>query len=439
MPLFESPLQRAVVGVLAVFLVSAGMFAAFGGDTDASVPEPIGQNAAEKYAEIDGVSATVTTEFEGPNSSSRIVMAVKERPGTQYTYQRTVEGTGNDTEIYVNGSAMWMYDRDAGTATRQSLPDQLESQGSTGDQLDDIFARINERRGVTDGDDADDRGVSPLPVVASPASTGPSVDRPPANATDYDVSYLGTDAVDGRETHVVRINGTLAGGNATDLGVTNVTQTLWIDAERFYPLKYDQRFRLNDEHYEINMTYENVTFDPGFDESTFEFDPPENVTVEEQSLPETTSHDSREALAAASTMRVPDPDLPSDFEPEGFRRTAGSYRSVSLEYANATAEISVTKMNRTAANGSDDAERVTVDGRTVRYSEFGSVRMATWECEERRYSVLGRNASRSLVLDVAATVECERADGQERIDSEYAMKATPSSWSSRTSRVNPGR
>ncbi|WP_135822569.1 LolA family protein [Halostella litorea] len=416
MPLIESPLQRAAVGVLAVFLVSAGMFAAFGGDTGASEPEPIGENASAAYAGIDGVSATVVSEVEGPNTSSRTEMVVKERPGTQYVYQRTLEGSANGTEIYSNGSVMWIYDRGAGTATRQTLPDNAGNTTTTGERLDDIFARINEQRGVADGDGGE-RGVSPLPVVASPAtSTGP-VERPPSNATDYDVTYLGTDAVDGRETHVVRINGTLSGGNVSTSSMTNVSQTVWIDAKRFYPLKYHQSFTLNGDPYEVRMTYENVTFDPGFDDSAFEFDPPENVTVERQTLPETTTYDSRGALAAAAEMRVPDPDPPAGFSADGYRRTVGEYRSVSLEYTNGTGEISVTKTNRTPGSHADDAERVEVDGRTVWYSEFGATRTVSWECGGHRYSVFGQDVDRSDVLDVAATVDCG-GDGQPRSDSE---------------------
>ncbi len=429
MPFIESPLQRAIVGIFAVFLISAGVFVAFGGDTGASETKPIGENASEKYAQIDGVAATVTSEFEGPNTSEQSVMVTKERPGTQKLYQRTVDDSRNETEIYTNGSVMWLYDRDAGEAIRQELPEQMERSSRTQDQLDDIFARINEQRGAAEADDTDDtdRGVSPLPVVSSPQSTTASIETPAADETDYEVTYLGTGTVDERKTHVVRINGTLAAGNGSSLGMTNMTQTLWIDAERYFPLKYHQRWWMNGDRYETRVTYSNVTFDPGFDESTFEFDPPENVTVTEQSFPETTTYDSREALAEAAEMTVPDPDPPSGFEPETFRRLSGAYRSVSISYTNGPSELTVTKMNRTTSGGLSDAERVSVDGRTVQYTEFGSVQIAVWECGGRRYSVTGRNASRSAVLGVTASVDCERATDQARSDNEYAMNATPRS------------
>jgi len=437
MPLVESPLQRAVVGVFAVFLVSAGMFAAFGGDTDASEPEPIGGNAAETYAAIDGVSATVTTEFEGPNSSSRTVMAVKERPDSQYLYQRTIEGPGNRTSIYANGSTMWLYDRDADTATRQELPAALGNGTSTGERVADIFAAINAQRDATDGD-PDERGVSPLPVVSGPATAEPPVGGPSQNATEYDVTYLGTDTVDGRETHVVRINGTLSGANASSL-LTNVTQKLWIDADRYYPLKYDQRYWIDGERYRVEMTYSNVTFDPGLTNATFRFDPPPNVTVEERVVPESTTYESRGALALAAEMSVPDPTPPPGFEPDAFRRTTGEARSVELVYANATAELSVTKSNRTGVVAIDDETREVVDGREVSYDELGGLAFAAWECDGYRYSVYGENVSKPVLLDVVATVECGDGGSQERIDREYAMNTTPSSWSSLTSRVKPER
>ncbi|WP_162991499.1 LolA family protein [Halostella salina] len=436
MPLTESPLRRAVVGVFAVFIIAAGLFAAFGGDTGASEPAPIGENASEQYAAIDGISATVTTEFEGPNSSSRTVMAVKERPDSQYLYQRTIEGPGNRTSIYANGSTMWLYDHDAGTATRQELPDTLGNGTSTGERVEDIFARINDKRGVSDVEDPNP-GVSPLPVVSGPATTEPPVGEPSRNATEYDVTYLGTDTVDGRETHVVMLNGTLSGGNSSLL--TNVTQKLWIDAERYYPLKYDQRYWIDGEQYRVRMTYSNVTFDPGLTDATFEFEPPENVTVERQTLPETTTYESRTALAAAAEMSVPEPRPPSGFEPDTFRRTSGEIRSVEVAYANATAEVSVTKSNRTGIVEITEENRAVADGRPVSYDELGGLNFAAWECGGHRYSVYGENVSKSTLLDVVATVECGESGDQERIDREYAMKTTPSSWSSLTSRVKPGR
>jgi len=49
---------------------------------------------------------------------------------------------------------------------------------------------------------------------------------------------------------------------------------------------------------------------PGLADSTFEFDPPANATVETLDVPKTTTYDSVRALRSNAEMAVPTPELP---------------------------------------------------------------------------------------------------------------------------------
>lgn len=411
----QTPLQRAAVAVAVVCLATAGVYVVFGGDAETATDGPIGENASERYESIDGVSANVTIVMETPNESDRIAMRLKQRPGTQYVYQRVYNGSDEYREIYSNGSVMWQYDPQKREATRMTLDNRSFEQGDMGAQLDELFAQID----ADDGDrDGPKRGVSPLPEPPGPVTSDPAVGTvAPPNATEYDVSYLGTETVDGRETHVVEIDGTLQGRG--EMMMSNVTQTLWIDAERYFPLKYYQTWDRPGGTYEITQTFSDVTFDPGLEDSEFEFEPPENVTVKERAYPSVESYDSRDELAADAEMPVPDPDLPDDFSLERGRLVNGSAQSVSLTYANDTAEVVVSVQNATYEE-SGNGEEITVNGRNGTYSEFGDTGVASWTCGDRTYSVMGEALTRSFVIGVAESIDCanESAAAVQRVGDE---------------------
>jgi outer membrane lipoprotein-sorting protein len=420
MSVTESPLQLAVLAVVAACLVTAGAFLAFGGDEQTAAPEPVGQNASERYSSVDSVSANVTTVFRGPNETTRTEMVVKMRPGTGYFYQRVIDHeTLGTREIYANGSVLSIYDPEENEVTRLNGYSEQTVSGNMSERLGKLFSEINEQRGASDGDGSEE-SVSPLPSLPADTTTsGPADNASAANVAEYDVTYLGTDTVDGRDAHVVRID-----GEFRDRGpeVSHLTQTLWIDTEWYVPLRNHQEWESNGETYELESTYSNVEFNAGLDDSTFEFERPEDATVIEQEVLET-EYGSPDELRASAAMTLPTPDLPSDFSFQEASRTAGTVRTLSMTYENDSARIIVSKQNSTEVRTRDYAERITVDGRTVRYTSVRAAHIASWDCGGDRYTVLGRGISRSMLLDVVASVECEtsgeeRTGGQERRESE---------------------
>lgn len=119
----------------------------------------------------------------------------------------------------------------------------------------------------------------------------------------YDLEYRGTDEVADRETHVLDVepkNESVETGISVLVGDSTyvfaletvdveseaefrvVEHTVWIDTEYNYPLKEEIVWEGAD-GVRVTMTerFESVTFNSGLGDETFDFEPPDNATVEE--------------------------------------------------------------------------------------------------------------------------------------------------------------
>jgi outer membrane lipoprotein-sorting protein len=392
----------AVVAI-AVVLVAAGVVAATGfltAPTAGPVEEqPIGTDAAEQYASIDGFSATKTTVVERGGETSRAVTDVRRRPGTDHRREAVRTAADRKYELAVsNGSTTWLYDSDADAVKRFSAT-SAASANARGEQLQRLFARLNVTDPSASASASASPAISPLPVV--PSSSGPAtgVNESATARTAHALTYDGTTTVDERTAYVLRIE------PRDDDAAGAYRQTLWVDAERFLPLKQRTAWTDDGENVSVTTTYTNVTFDPGLPDSTFTFDPPANASVETLDVPETTTYESVRALRADAEMSVPAPDLPPSFDLTYASHTTGGVRGVGLAYANATARITVATYNRTLPVDDGD-RRVTVGDRTAEVS-VGPTSSVSWNCGEYRHTVRGEGVPVSLLVEVAGSVQCE--------------------------------
>ncbi|SEW03543.1 LolA family protein [Halobacterium jilantaiense] len=378
----------AVLAVLSLVVLAAA-FVAFG-TPGASSGAPIGDDAGDTYEAIDGVDATRTTVLQRGGDIQRTVASVQLRPGSSHRRVEVLETTDRRHEVLVeNDSTVWMYDRDASKVTRFSVSGPVV--GPTfGDRVERLFERLN----VTAADDsATVDGVSPLPVVPQSAA-GPTATT---DAAGLRLSFEGTASVDGREAYVLELS---APGSESD----TFQQTLWVDTQRFFALQRQTSWTADSQRMTVTTTYENVTFDPGLDEGTFTFDPPENATVETLETPERTAYASAEQLRAATNISVPDPDVPASLRLTAATQTTGEVDGVGLRYVNDTASVSVAKYDRTFPPRGD--REVTVAGQDAAVS-FGSTTSVSWNCGEYRYTVRGSGVSVEALLAVAESVGCE--------------------------------
>ncbi|GAB7017932.1 LolA family protein [Halostagnicola bangensis] len=203
-----------------------------------------------------------------------------------------------------------------------------------------------------------------------------------------------------------------AGGESTSAGLTDDPERteLWLDREHFFPVKYE--FETADGGY--TMEYQDLTFDPDIADEKFEYEPPENATVEEINLPSRTEFDTVGQADLAVDFDVEAPT----YEPESYdletvsvsKHEAENRTNVRSSYA--TADDSLLSVEAT-----DDPDAFAFDGESIqignrtgtidRMESIETVRL-TWTCGDIGYYVGGpQDLGEETVVSVAESISCE--------------------------------
>jgi outer membrane lipoprotein-sorting protein len=403
----QSP-GRLVLVIAVVLVASVGVTVALTtleGDsssgTAAGRPVLAG-NASAQLAGLDGLTATRETIVRRGNETTRTVERVRLDLRHGRLRARTLSGPGEVDLRVSNGSVRWLYNRSSNTVTR------LDREGSVADpdnreRIPRLLEQLRRADGPTTASATTPTpGVEPLPAVPAAASSGRRSAEPAGTSRGaYGVSLVGNSSVGGRSTYVVEIGQDREGAGP----VANYTQTLWLDAERHYPLQRRTAWTQGGERTVITTTYRNVTFNPTFETSTFEFEVPPNATVDVPETPDQRRYDTVAALRAAANMSVPGPGVPESFVLARATRTTGRVTSVGARYVNATAVLEVAKL-RPVYPTTTEGERVTVAGRNATYRNLGPEQTVVWNCDGAQYKVSGQGLPRSVMLGVAASVGC---------------------------------
>jgi hypothetical protein len=233
--------------------------------------------------------------------------------------------------------------------------------------------------------------VEPLPVV--PQERAEST----RGAATYSVTYAGNETVGDRETYVIRITPRAESGGS-------YSQTIWIDTALLYPLKRQTTWRDGGVRTELTTTYTDVSFESTVESGTFRPEIGPNTTVETADTPETTTYRRRRALSQATSLRVPDPELPPSYELTYATRTTGGISGVGLRYVNRTSEVTVSKYNFTYQLDEPD-DRTRVDGKPATIS-YGGTTAISWNCDSYRYTVRGNGLRTAQLVSIARSVGC---------------------------------
>lgn len=405
MPSDALPTYALLVGILVVAVV-AGLVTFLPADSGAQA-QPVGHNASDRLAALDGVNATVVTTIDRENTTNRTVQQLSIRPSTG-EMRATSESANGSTLIVSNGSVTWTFDRGAGEVTRIETGDSGGLAGQQGERIERLFARLNISQSAPERSERIPASaeIAPLPVVPTGQHSGGATPTGDAQ-TDFGLRYEGTDTIDGREVYVLTIS---TPDDQPGRMFENYTQTMYVDTEWFLPLSTHTEWTLDGEPVEVRTVYRNVTVNPGFDDELFNFEPPENATVEQFDDFQTGSYDSRSALRENVSLSVPDPDIPASYNLDIARSTTGTVRSVSLQYSNETSQLVVSKAevtNATNESSGDSGESVSIGGTEGTYQRFGQSEIVSWTCDGYRYSVTGTDLSRAMLIEVAESMRCE--------------------------------
>jgi outer membrane lipoprotein-sorting protein len=187
-----------------------------------------------------------------------------------------------------------------------------------------------------------------------------------ANDSLWTYEYLGTETVDGQETHAIEVN-----NQSTDPGGdTRKIATMYVDTETYFPVQYDSGSR--SEGFNSTVTYENVTLGEAIPDARFELDVPTDID-QPSSTPDVDIEPfgSYEEFPPEGALSIPAASLPGGYAFEsGVTLTTADRTSAIVSYTDGENHLSVHtdagSMDTTGYETSNAWERIEV-GETVGY------------------------------------------------------------------------
>ncbi|SEO45473.1 Outer membrane lipoprotein-sorting protein [Halogranum amylolyticum] len=371
------------VALPAVLWTSGGAI----GDTSPSVDA----NVTERYRSVDTLTGTQTVVMRTNDTvTSRNVADVTLVPGTDQRRVRFRNASDRQYELQVsNGSTLWLHDTDRNAVTAIEL---------TGPPTEGTATRLQQlvaAAGLTDDAGRPQSvGVSPLPALPRHAGVTPQSD---ANSS-YAVEFVETDTVGGRDAYVLDVS------SAANRSEAHYRQRLWVDAERFYPLRQQTAWIDDGTRRSVTTTYTNVTFDAQVSADAFRPEVDADTTVRRPDTPDTEWYRSSADLEAQSSISVPEPTVPPAFELVYATRTTGRIDGVGLRYAADGRDLTVAKFSYTLDIDPDERD-VTIDGRPATF-DYGPTTSLSWNCNGYGYTVRGTGVEADRLTEVARSVDC---------------------------------
>jgi len=403
--------------------LSSGSFT-FEMPEDAALVTPdLGTDASDRLDALNSISATNTMRLTGldingtslENDTYRTVQRVRTRFETGEQRLEMLSSTDRyssaGADLFVsNGTVTWVYDRTANNVTilRGDTTGNIERRG---ERIERLFAQLNRTR-ATPADEPvtiPNPGLSPTPGLDGSGRVAAS--PPTSDQSRYGVSFGGVETVDGRPAYVLEIAAIDTNGTASS-SLRNYSQTMWLDTEYFFPLKQRSQFESGNDTITSVTTYTNVSVNLEFDDELFEFEPPANATVSVPELSLGQNYEQRSAIEVNATVPVPDPPVPQDFQLSRGRTSSTEFAErVSLIYTNETSQLQVTvyEFNQSfGGNGpyNTTGETVELGNRTGTYTQSGLYQSVSWSCNELEYSISGQAVSKSLLVEIARSIEC---------------------------------
>ncbi|MFB6250499.1 MAG: outer membrane lipoprotein carrier protein LolA [Halobellus sp.] len=382
------PLDRRPVVVLLFLAIALSLvFWPSGGAIPGGDPQ-VSANVSERYRSIDSLTATRSVVIRENATTTHTVADVTLIPGTDRERIRFRDGGPARYERRIsNGSVLWLYDSD-----RQNLT-VVELAGTPTAVMPARIQRLVAAAGLTDAAGQPQQPtVAPLPVV--PRGSHP---RPEATRV-YRVEYVETAPVGDRTAYVLSV---APATNRSDVGYR---QRLWIDTERFYPLRTQTTWNESGTRRSVTTTYTNVTFDTSISAGTFRPDVGSNVTINRLETPDTEWYRSVDRLTEQTTVTVPQPSVPPAFSLTYATRTTGRVQGVGLRYTADGRRLTAAKYNFTYALDEGEAD-LSIDGQPATLDR-GPTTSLSWSCEQYRYTVRGTGVEIDQLVDTGRSIGC---------------------------------
>jgi outer membrane lipoprotein-sorting protein len=379
-------MTRARTGLvlLAVALALALAGCQVGPTSPGSPSVPDGEDAAAAYDDLGNVTGDLQVNVTSGDRTNRSTLRFTAEVGTRNVRQRVLEPDSHRGNAFVSNDAYyWRYNDSRDVAARYAhTAETFESTFGAGEDdfgafLEAAFDAANESEGTVS--DLPEVGVGPAPTVAAGEDATP-VRSPTANVSEFVVSYEGTTTVRGERTHVLAVEP----ANPDAAAASNLTVTYYVDRERFFPVRVERTATIDGDPWSHVMTFSNLTYDANVSAETYEYEPEESTNVVDYATG-VVRFPTPEALAANTSVPVPEPTVPEGFE---FAYAAGIDLNVTggqVLYAN---ESTVLVAGRYVDDGivqpreREGAENTTVDGHRALYVDLGRTKAVYVYCED---------------------------------------------------------
>lgn len=362
---------------------------ALAGCLDRSEPDSdrLVQDALETRLAMTDLSARRTLTIETPEQTTERVEEVRERPPGEIR-REVVDSTDDaapEGSVVVRArNATWTYDPVTGDVVHRHHPNRVVA-----DRTRMVLENLSE---------------------------------------GTELSYEGTDTVDGREAHrisaessgegvrpaIILVIGneelilTGDGYNVAGTDEMTVTRTLWIDEGRRYPTAERTEVQLDGAvTHRIRLAYEDLVIDGGFDSEPFTFDPPPGAEVVTTGLEPEGIFESVAAAEANAPYDLPDPDVPERY---GLDRITvvetGAGVTSTIWYVDTDAggrELFVATRDHQRFD-EDVLEEVDLDGLTA-YRREGRIDSVFWACDGLTYEV-SKPIGEAPIEEIAASIGC---------------------------------
>ncbi|WP_135662390.1 LolA family protein [Halorhabdus rudnickae] len=396
----SDPFRSRWAWILAIVTLLVASTAAVGVWETVDAPEAsptFETDIADIQASMGVMTGLRETTIERDEETVRTVEQVWRRPGKGKYRIEDVGGTASDSVLKVSdGRTLWLYDSADGRVVQINLNGSATADSPS--RIERLLTTLNRRSA---DEPARSSEISPLPVVPSEGGQAASTAGVAGSLT---VSYEGTATVANRSTYVFELS---SNANTTAF-VSGFSQTLWLDQEWYVPLKRVTDYRRGDRNVSITVGYETVSFDSEIDHGQFRFDPPAGVALTTTERPRQLHFADRAGLQAASSFSLPDPSLADSFRLVDATWTVGHrVRSLGLQYANATARVTISKSNLTWYEPTTEGQPVNLGDQEAALRNLGTELRISWVCDGARYSVAGTGVSAEQLIEIARSVACE--------------------------------
>jgi len=420
------PWLVVVAVTLAVVLAGCSLAPTDGGtgtESESAPPVPDGEDAAAAYESLGNVSGDIQVRVTHGNRTNESTLSFAGEVGTRNLRQRVISPDRHAGNLFVsNETHYWQYNDTRDVAKRFAHDETtFKSTFGTGEDgfgafLEAAFDAARTEDGTVS--DLPDVGVGPAPTVASADGDDRAATTATANVSEFVVSYDGTAMVGGQRTHVLVATPADTAENRT---AENLTVTYYVDAERYFPVRVERDAVVGGKPWSHEMTFSNLSYDANASASTYRFDPGERTRVLDYATG-VVGFQTRTALAANTTVPLPEPDVPAGFE---FAYGAGielNTTGAQTIYSNGSTVLIAGRYvddgivtPRERARG----ENVTVDGHRAFYVDLGRTTALYVYCDDYVVSGAGApNVPRDLLVAFTTSLDCDDESASGASDSE---------------------